>query len=122
MMNQPSKSLSTLQSRNAYKYWEVRENSEAVASAIFDWIKEEVDRELSDIKAILVNLRNTTTITVYDPEHGEIQAEVRLPFALKSLDEVPTYVFDTSKIQKYIPTMPTISIPNKWLPPYEGTR
>ncbi|XP_052255844.1 uncharacterized protein LOC127861416 isoform X2 [Dreissena polymorpha] len=108
------------QSRNAYKYWEVRENSEAVASAIFDWIKEEVDRELSDIKAILVNLRNTTIVTVYDPEHGEIQAEVRLPFALKSLDEVPTYVFDTSKIQKYIPTMPTISIPNKWLPPYEA--
>ncbi|WAR23156.1 APLP-like protein [Mya arenaria] len=108
---------------NAYKYWEIRENAEIIAQAIIDWIKEEIEIELSDIKATLLNLKKST-ITVYDPKHGEIQAEIHLPLPIKTLDAVPVIEMDMSKTQKYIPKMPSISLPSsdvsKWLPPYEA--
>jgi len=61
---------------------------------------------------------------VYDPVHGEIQAEVHLPIPLKSLDALPIVNVDMSTLQDLIPELPSISLPSwndsKWLPPYAG--
>lgn len=111
------------QVQDAYKYWDVQEHSTSVAQFLMDWIREEVEKEISDIKATILNLKKTT-LTVYDPEHGEIQAEIHLPIPVKSLDVIPEVNVDFSRLQKYVPEMPTIQLPTvdvtKWLPPYDG--
>jgi len=113
------------QTENAYKYWEVKENAQAVLDAIVEWIEEEVERELSDIRATFINIAKPE-VTVYDPEHGEIQTEVHLPLPIESLDIVPTidvtpYV---NKARQYIPETPRVSIPtvdmSNLLPPFNA--
>ena len=112
-----------LQGKNAYKYWEIREHVETVAKAISDWVREEIENEIADIKATVLRFKKTT-LTVYDLEHGEIQAEVHLPIPLKSLDALPTVDVDMSSMEDLIPRIPSISLPSwnesSWLPPYDG--
>jgi len=113
------------QGKNAYTYWEVRENVEMVVDAIVDMIKSEIEKELSDLKASVISLTKTT-FTVYDPANGEIQAEIHLPIPLRSLEEVP--VIDTTpyitKMKQYrsrLPGLPQISTDvSTWLPPHDG--
>ena len=63
-------------------------------------------------------------VTIYDPEHGEIQAEFFLPIPLKSLDTLPVidlYKYydmikaQTKKISNNIPDMS-----GEWMPPFTG--
>jgi hypothetical protein len=113
------------QTKNAYKYWEVRENTEMIVEAIADWIKEEIDAEISDLKATLLNLKKST-VTVYDPKNGEIQVELHLPFPVKSLQALP--VIDatpfSTKLKSYRPSIPSLSLPSadvtSWIPPFDG--
>ena len=113
------------QIKNAYKYWEVRENTEMIVEAIADWIKEEIDAEISDLKATLLNLKKST-VTVYDPKNGEIQVELHLPFPVKSLQALP--VIDvtpfSTKLKSYRPFIPSLSLPSadvtSWIPPFDG--
>ncbi|KAL4237155.1 hypothetical protein ACF0H5_005535 [Mactra antiquata] len=104
---------------NAYKYWEIRENVEMVAEDIADWIVEEIEKEIADIKSTILNAIKSK-ITVMDLQNGEIQAEMHLPIPLKSLDVVPNVDFTPymSRVQKYIPKMPSVS--SILLPSFEG--
>ena len=110
---------------NAYKYWEVRENAVSVVDYVIEWIKSEIEKELSDIQATIVNLKRTS-VTVYDPKHGEIQMDIHLPFPLRSLDAVPTIDMTpyVSKVQRLIPAVPSVALPSTdistWLPPFAG--
>lgn len=94
-----------------------------VTKAVVDWIREEIENEIADIKAKVLRFKKTA-LTVYDPEHGEIQAEVHLPIPVKSLDSMPNIDVDMSKMQDLIPEMPSLSFPSwnetSWLPPYDG--
>ena len=51
-------------------------------------------------------------VTVWNPEHGEIQAEVRLPFAMESFTSLPefTTLIDDYKdvVDAYVPDMDTL--------------
>jgi len=111
------------QGENAYKFWEIRENIDMVAEGIANWIIREVEKEIADIKTTVLNTLQSK-ITVMDIAHGEIQAEMHLPIPLKSLDAMPKTDIDympyVSKVQKYIPEMPSLSIPSVLLPPFEG--
>lgn len=113
------------QGENAFKYWEVKENSQAVLEAVLDWLKEEIEKELSDIQANIMNLAKTS-VTVYDPEHGEIQTEVHLPFPVQALDVVPNFDLTpfVSKVRQYTPRVPRITMPStditSWLPPFDA--
>lgn len=96
-----------------------------VVDAIIDMIIEDIEKELSDIKASVFSLTKTT-FTVYDPVNGEIQADIHLPIPLRSLDEIP--VIDVApymtKVEQYkakLPGMPQISTDvSTWIPPYDG--
>ena len=113
------------QGKNAYKYWEIRENTEAVVMAIYNWMIEEIEKELDKLTATIVRFEKSS-VTVYDPEHGEIQMELHLPIAIKSLDSVPVvnFVPYVNKAKSYIPSMPSISLPSSdvttWIPPFAG--
>ena len=68
--------------------------------AIYDWILEEIETELDKLTATIIRLEKSA-VTVYDPAHGEIQMELHLPIAIKSLDSVPVvnlvpYMFHTA--------------------------
>ena len=114
-----------LQTENAYKYWEVKENAQAVIDAIIEWVKEEVERELSDVQATLINIAKPE-VTVYDPENGEIQTEVHLPLPVESLDTIPSVDVTpfVNKARQYIPEAPRVALPSvdmsNLLPPFNG--
>ncbi|XP_053393703.1 uncharacterized protein LOC123525510 [Mercenaria mercenaria] len=111
--------------QNAYKYWEIRENTEMVGKAVADWIREEIEKEISDIRATVMNLLKSK-VTVYDLKNGEIQMEFHLPVPLKSLDVIPKVDFMpyVVKAKSYIPNMPSLSMPSTdvttWLPPFDA--
>lgn len=94
-----------------------------VAEGIANWIIQEVEKELADIKTTVLNTLQSK-ITVMDIEHGEIQTEMNLPIPLKSLDALPKTDIDympyVTKVQRLIPEMPSLSIPSVLLPPFEG--
>lgn len=96
-----------------------------VAEAIINWIRGEIEKEISDIKATVINTMRSK-VTVYDPKNGEIQMEFHLPIPLKSLDVIPTVDLTPyiTKANKFVPEMPSISLPSSdiktWLPPYNG--
>lgn len=96
-----------------------------VARAVADWIREEIEKEISDIKATVLNLMKSK-FTVYDPSNGEIQMEFYLPLPLKSLDVVPKIDFMPyiAKAKSYVPQIPSLSLPSAdirtWLPPFDG--
>ena len=100
---------------------------EKVVTVIMEWLKNEVERELSDIRATILNIEKSA-ITVYDPTHGELQTEIHLPIPLKSLDVIP--IFDiapyVTRARRYIPRVHMMSVPSSnirtWLPPYEGMK
>ena len=94
--------------------------------AIYDWMLEEIETELDKLTATIIRLEKSA-VTVYDPAHGEIQMELHLPIAIKSLDSVPVVnlVPYINKAKSYIPNMPSVSLPSSdirtWIPPFTGT-
>lgn len=96
-----------------------------IANTIAEWIREEVKKEVSDVKATVMNFMDSKA-TVYDPKNGEIQIDFQLPIPLKSLDLMPTIDFMPyiTKAKLYMPTMPSIYLPSTdiktWLPPFDG--
>ena len=94
--------------------------------AIYDWILEEIETELDKLTATIIRLEKSA-VTVYDPAHGEIQMELHLPIAIKSLDTVPVvnFVPYVNKAKSYIPNIPLVALPSSdirtWIPPFTGT-
>ncbi len=96
----------------AYNYWKVEENLKKHMESIYEMIKELVEEEFYNYREKLVFLEKSR-ITVWDPEHGEIQMELYLPVPLESLDTLPE--LDTSYLEKakntlkkYIPEKKTL--------------
>jgi len=97
---------------------------ELAAMTVFEWIKSEFLAEVSDIREAIMNFEKSS-ITVWDPEHGEIQTDVYLPLPVQTLDTLPTYDVNSyaSRVQSYVPNMkfdmPSTDV-SKWVPPFEG--
>ena len=63
----------------------------------------------------------TSPFTVYDPAHGEIQAEFHLPIPLKSLDTVPVVNFRLGRyMQNIISSLPQVGQLNSYIPDFSG--
>ncbi|XP_071088621.1 uncharacterized protein [Haliotis cracherodii] len=100
----------------AYNYWQVEDNLKDHLQSIYETIKEMVEEELQKYKDSLLLIK--PDVTVWDPEHGEIQVELYLPIPAQSLDTLPEiqtyvqkaktaismYIPDNATYQKYIPT------------------
>ena len=88
------------------------------------WAETEIMKKLELLEKSLPKL-GYLAVTVYDPTHGEIQAELHLPIALKSLDSLPVlprYLQDVyglmsqvGPLNRYLP-----NISGEWLPPFSG--
>jgi len=76
------------QSAWAYNYWDVEKNMKENIDHIITLLREIVEMELKEFSESCRAL-NKNPITVWDPEHGEIQAELSLPIDVNSLQEVP---------------------------------
>ena len=72
----------------AYHYWQVEENVKKHLRSIATLLKEIVQEELEMYTGHFRFLQDSH-VTVWDPEHGEIQAEIRLPVAMETLDSMP---------------------------------
>lgn len=95
----------------AYNYWQVEENLQEHLSSIYEIIKEMVEEEIQKYRQYL-NFLEKSKVTVWDPEHGEIQMDVYLPIPLKSLDSLPevdAYVDRVKNaVDRYTPDRETI--------------
>ncbi|XP_067679783.1 uncharacterized protein [Haliotis asinina] len=95
----------------AYNYWQVEENLQKHIHSIYEIIKEMVEEEIEKYTQYL-NFLEKSKVTVWDPEHGEIQMDVYLPIPLKSLDSLPemdAYVDRVRKtVDQYLPDRETI--------------
>ncbi|XP_046361600.2 uncharacterized protein LOC124138779 [Haliotis rufescens] len=95
----------------AYNYWQVEENLQKHLSSIYEIIKEMVEEEIQKYRQYL-NFLEKSKVTVWDPEHGEIQMDVYLPIPLKSLDSLPevdSYVDRVKNaVDRYTPDRETI--------------
>lgn len=79
---------SRLQGVWAYHYWQVEENLQKHLRSIVTLLKEIVQEEL-EVYTRHFRFLKDSHVTVWDPEHGEIQAEIRLPVAMETLDSMP---------------------------------
>ncbi|XP_071116773.1 uncharacterized protein [Haliotis cracherodii] len=100
----------------AFNYWQVEENLKQHLQSIYDILKEMVEEEVQKYREQLVFLEKSK-VTVWDPQHGEIQIELYLPIPVQSLDTLPeiqtyvqkaktaisTYIPDRATYQRYIP-------------------
>lgn len=103
-----------LQGAWAYKYWQVEENVRKHAQSVVELISEMIKEELEKLTEKVAFLQQSK-VTVYDPEQGEIQAEVVLPIHLKSLREMPDLQFYHTYLQQandaidqYVPDKSTV--------------
>ena len=90
----------------------MEENIQEHLRSIFETLKDLIEDEVKQYRDQLVFLQKTR-ITVWDPAHGEIQAELYLPIPLESLKELPDvqpYVQQAqTSVNKYIPQRSTIT-------------
>lgn len=95
----------------AYGYWQVEENIKQSVRNIANLLYQLAEEELEELSQLLKLLKNSH-VTVYDPENGEIQVELKLPFQLKSLSELPDvqpYLQEVQEsVQAYIPDKSTV--------------
>ncbi|XP_041357844.1 uncharacterized protein LOC121374798 [Gigantopelta aegis] len=102
----------------AYNYWQVEENTMKHLMNIMTLMKEIIQEEFEKYTPFL-QIFKKSKVTVYDPEHGEIQMEMYLPIPLQSLDTAPNvlphitraynrYIPDGQTLQKYYNYLPTM--------------
>ncbi|XP_070194611.1 uncharacterized protein [Littorina saxatilis] len=95
----------------AYQYWQVEKNAQKHAASILKMAKELAAQQLEKLTEKFSFLKKSK-VTVYDPEQGEIQVEVFLPVALKSLQELPDLSFYVKQaddvMDRYVPDKDTV--------------
>ena len=94
----------------AYKYWQVEDNLEKHLRSIATLLKEIIEEEM-DIYTRHFRFLQRSHVTVWDPEHGEIQAEISLPVAMETLDSMPdvTPLIDQyNEVMNSVPNMDTV--------------
>ena len=95
----------------AYNYWQVERNVYRHSQNILDLIEEIIIDELSQYADEIERLYHP--ITVWDPEHGEIQAEFRLPVDVHRLDELPDMSPLAKQVTVYLPDQSTVDTISK---------
>ncbi|RUS87829.1 hypothetical protein EGW08_004428 [Elysia chlorotica] len=85
----------------AYTYWQLEKNIYEHSENILRLIEEIVWDELSQYAQEIQRLYYP--ITVWDPEHGEIQADFRLPVDVARLDEMPDLSPLVANYTRYLP-------------------
>ncbi|XP_076472801.1 uncharacterized protein LOC143302134 isoform X1 [Babylonia areolata] len=94
----------------AYNYWQMEENLEKHLHSIATLLKEIIEEEL-EIYARHFRFLQKSHVTVWDPEHGEIQAEIHLPVAMETLDSMPDMtplVTKYNEVMNSVPDMDTV--------------
>ncbi|KAL8597069.1 hypothetical protein ACOMHN_057558 [Nucella lapillus] len=94
----------------AYHYWEVEENLKKHLHSIATLLKEIVQEEM-EIYTRHFRFLQQSHVTVWDPEHGEVQAETHLPVAMETLDSMPDVtplVTQYQEVMKSMPDMDTV--------------
>jgi len=95
----------------AYHYWQAEENLVKHMESIVELLKEIVEEELNIYTAHFRFLQDSH-VTVWDPEHGEFQAQLRLPVAMETLDSMPdvTPIVEqyNDVMDNYVPDMDTV--------------
>ncbi|GFS05085.1 apolipophorin long isoform [Elysia marginata] len=101
----------------AYNYWQLEKNifkhSENILRLIEEIVRDELWQYAEEIKRVYY------PITVWDPEHGEVQAEFRLPVDVTRLDEVPDLSPLAKRFTIYLPDQSTMEaiyeiVPDMW--------
>jgi len=87
------------QSAWAYNYWDVEKNLKENLENIMDLLVAIVEEEVKEMADNCKTLYKSP-ITVWDPEHGEIQAQVKLPFNWEKLDDIPDFSPLVKKAEK----------------------
>ena len=96
------------QGKWAYNYWQVEENTKKHLTNVVTLIKEILQEEFEKYTPFL-QIFKKSKVTVYDPEHGEIQLEVYLPINVQSLNTVPTVMPRIQRFyNRYIPDGQTL--------------
>ncbi|KAK3772196.1 hypothetical protein RRG08_035236 [Elysia crispata] len=87
-----------------YNCWQVEENIQAHAQRVLNLIKQIVEDELKEYAEDLQGLYQNP-ITVWQPDNGEVQAEIRLPMDVSRLDQVPDMSPLINQISAQMPDM-----------------
>ncbi|XP_076436385.1 uncharacterized protein LOC143275928 [Babylonia areolata] len=94
----------------AYNYWQVEDNLKKHLHSIATLLKEIVEEELH-VYTHHFRFLQKSHVTVWDPEHGEIQAETYLPLAMETLDSLPDMtplVTQYNEVMSSVPDMDTV--------------
>jgi len=106
------------------KNWDLEGNYKSTVETFIKMVEKEIEKELLKLKE-MITIAADSPLTVYDPKHGEIQAEFHLPIPLRSLDVMPVinfiryYEMLKEKSQGFSVQLP--EMPGEWLPPFTGT-
>ncbi|KAL8574772.1 hypothetical protein ACOMHN_035315 [Nucella lapillus] len=94
----------------ARDYWQAEENLHKHLASIATLLEEIVEEELQEYTRHFRFLQKSH-VTVWDPEHGEIQAEIHLPLSMETFDSVPDVtplVTQYNNVMKKVPDMDTV--------------
>ncbi|KAL8574776.1 hypothetical protein ACOMHN_035319 [Nucella lapillus] len=94
----------------ARDYWQAEENLHKHLASIATLLEEIVEEELQEYTRHFRFLQKSH-VTVWDPEHAEIQAEIHLPLAMETFDSVPDVtplVTQYNNVMKKVPDMDTV--------------
>ncbi|GFS01680.1 apolipophorin [Elysia marginata] len=98
----------------AYSYWQLEKNifkhSENILRLIEEIVRDELSQYAEEIKRVYY------PITVWDPEHGEVQAEFRLPVDVTRLDEMPDLSPLAKRFTIYLPEQSTMEAIYEYMP------
>jgi predicted transcriptional regulator len=84
----------------AYKYWDVENNMQKNMEHMMDLLVEIIQDELKELAEATKSIQSP--ITVWDPEQGEIQAQIKLPFDWEKLYESPDLGPLTTAVDKAV--------------------
>ena len=92
----------------AYNYWQVEENLKKHLISIAELLKEIVQEEV-EMYTRHFRFLQQSHVTVWDPAHGEVQAELALPVAMDTLTALPDV---TPLLDRYNDVVDTV-VPSK---------
>ncbi|XP_041360319.1 uncharacterized protein LOC121376501 [Gigantopelta aegis] len=114
------------QGKWAYNYWSLDGKVRGAMMKVYELTKDALFKEINDLKDTWMDL-DKSRIVVFDPQRGELQFDLYLPFPLQSLAHPVDYSFDkyitkaTRFVHRYIPGTKR-SIWSKYLTPLDTVR
>ena len=114
------------QGKWAYNYWSLDGKVRRAMMKLYEVTKDAVFKEINTLKDTWMDL-DKSRIIVFDPQRGELQFDIYLPFPLQSLAHPVSYSFDKYIMKakrffhRYVPG-PKRSIWNKYVTPVDIVR